>query len=1130
MNNKGTQRSIIGKAFLLCVGFMLLGQTVNAQIAMRESIQTQPKQPLISVNFQQKPLPQVLHIIAQKAHVGLSYKTTVVPSNLVTYRAEKQSVYRVLDQVLEGTNLRYELSDNRKVILIKKRNLKTILQIQETVSGTVTNAETGEPIASVNIVVRGTNTGTTTNAEGHYSLQVSSLQDTLVFSFVGYESEVVPIGGRTEIDVQLQPTAIVAEELVVVGYGTEKRQNLTGAISTISSAELENKPLTNATQALRGTKGVYIVQTGAQPGQSKATIKIRGQGTLNDNSPLVLVDGITYPLSKVDPNNIKNISVLKGAAAAAIYGSRAANGVILVTTKNGEGVKGFQVAYNNYFGFNKAILLPNFIQDPIRLMKLSNKAERNAGKTTVDFSKAEIQEYKKGMKTNPIVYPQNNWFDIMLDPSFIQNHSLRFYGGGGVYNFSVSLGYMAHDGVLKSSGAHKYSLSLHATVNVTERLKIKTIFDGLINRSYEPTAGAEYLMRYTTKNAGVPYEPTYLKDGRYADTYFRIPGHYSFRNPLAIANEGYNKHHNNSYRVSFKAQYEFPLNITYELTGGLTKTSNLNLIWEPVVYQYRVKDYQKVRTRITGSPNRHAENNSYEEQELTFRQILRWQQDITSGHQVSVLLGNSVHTFYNHEFHAQREGYLGNGLHTLNAGSINAQVSGTNNEWRLVSLFGKLEYNYREKYLFQASFRLDGSSKFGQGHKWGLFPSFSAAWRIGNEEFMENIDWISSLKVKASWGRLGNNRIPSYRYVNLIDLGHAYSFGSNIMPGAAITQYSDPDMTWETTTTANIGLIASFFKNSLSFSIDVFNKKTTDILHGVPLPAQVGDLGGPIRNIGAVRNRGIEVGLSYQNSIGSFSYSIGGDISTVENKVIDLNEQTIFNYGWRSGGGTIIKEGHPINEYYMIHAVGIFQNEQQIKNHAFQVEDTKPGYLKFEDVNNDGVIDERDRIFTGKNRIPNFIYSFSINLSYGNFHLGAWFNGVSGAYTYSNYWGMVPFWYGLGVTERWARNSWTPENRDAKLPILIPYPAGTNTNYRNSTFLLFNASYLRLKNLQLSYDFPQSLTNKLHLSSAEIFINAKNLFTITPMPAYDPEKNLSENRFHTYPSYQTFTGGIRIKF
>ncbi len=1079
------------------------------------------------------PLEQFLDKLEEIYQVTFLYQTHIVEEEFVNVRqvSLNQMTGDKLVHILTDLGLSYTLLNEETYVLFEKDKKAALSKTQQKmITGTVTNAETGDPIANVNIVVRGTNLGTSTNEEGYYSLQGPSLQDTLVYSFIGYKSKVVPIRGRTEINVGLQPTAIIGEELVVVGYGTEERQNLTGAISSISSEQLENKPLTNATQALRGTKGVYIVQTGAQPGQSNATIKIRGQGTLNNNSPLVLVDGIAYSLSKVDPDNIKSISVLKGAAAAAIYGSRAANGVILVTTKSGEDVKGFQVAYNNYFGFNRAVLLPDFIQDPIRLMRLSNRAERNAGNSNVDFSEAVIEEYKKGMKTNPIVYPQNNWYDIMLDPSFMQNHSLRFYGGGEVYNFSLALGYMSHDGVLMGTGGNKYSLNLHATVNVTDKLKVQAIFGGQVNRFYEPPAGAEYLMRYTLKNASVPYEPTYLEDGRYADTWLRVPGHYSFRNPLAIANEGYNKHRNNSYRVSLKAQYEFPMNITYELTGGLTKVSNLNLIWEPAVYQYRVKSLEQVRTRITSSPNRHARNHDYEETRLTFRQILRWQQDLRSSHQFSVLLGNSVQSFYSHVFSAQREGYLGNGLTTLNAGSRNAAVSGTRNVWRLVSLFGQLEYNYREKYILQGSVRLDGSSKFGEAHKWGLYPSFSAAWRIGNEEFMENIDWISSLKLKASWGRLGNNRVPSYSYVSLIDLGHAYSFGSTVMPGAAITQYSDPDITWETTTTTNIGFIASFFENSLSLSIDIYNQKTSEILEIVPLPAQVGDLRGPLKNIGAVRNRGIEVGLSYQNSIGSFSYRIGGNISTVENKVVELNEQIIYNYGWRSGGGTIIKEGHPINEYYLIHAVGIFQNESQITNHAFQSEDTKPGYLIFEDVNNDDVINQDDRIFTGKNRIPDFTYSFSINLSYGNFHLGAWFNGVSGVYTFSNFWGIVPFWYGLGVTERWVNNSWTPENRDAKLPIMIPYPAGVNTNYRNSTFLLLNASYLRLKNLQLSYDIPQSLTNKLNISSAEVFVNAKNLFTITPLPAYDPEKNLSENRFHTYPSYQTFTAGIQIQF
>lgn len=393
---------------------------------------------------------------------------------------------------------------------------------------------------------------------------------------------------------------------------------------------------------------------------------------------------------------------------------------------------------------------------------------------------------------------------------------------------------------------------------------------------------------------------------------------------------------------------------------------------------------------------------------------------------------------------------------------------------------------------------------------------------------MQDIAWIDALKLRVSWGRLGNNRIASYRYINLVDLGQDYSFGDVISSGGAITTYNDPNITWETTTTSNIGLDGTFFGSKLNLSFEVYNKKTTDILHEVTLPGQVGNLNGPIENIGTVANKGIEASLSYQNSVGDFHYQIGGDISTVKNKVLALNGQTIYNYGWRNNGGTIIKEGYPIDAFYVIHYTGIFQNQAEIEKHAFQSNDTKPGYLKFEDANGDGKIDANDRVISDKSRIPKYTYAFNLSLSYKRINLSAMFSGVGKVYSFSNYYGVVPFWYGSGVTEYWVKNSWTPDHTNAKLPILTTYEDAANTNFRDSDFLLYKVSYLRLKNLQISYNLPVNLMRKLHFSSAEVFVSGDNLLTITPLPYYDPEKNLTDQTFNGYPTSLTLTAGIRV--
>lgn len=999
------------------------------------------------------------------------------------------------------------------------------------VSGMVTSETDGGGLPGVNVLVKGSNTGTVTDIDGNYSISVPDENDILVFSSIGFTSQEVPVSGRAVVDVSLAEDVQSLEEVVVVGYGTQKKENVIGAISTIKSKELENMPITNSTQALQGAKGVYVNQLGAQPGRSQAMIRIRGQGTLNNNNPLVLVDGIEYPLENVDPNNIESISVLKDAAAAAIYGARAANGVVLVTTKSGEGVRGFHLNYNNYFGFQEVIGLPELINDPVRFMELRDQAQRNAGRSTVDFGEDLIEEYRQGMKTDPYTYPHNDWFDIMFDPGFIQNHNVRFSGGEENYTYSLALGYLDQKGVLRGTNSNKYSIDLNTKANITDRLTVGAIINGQFNEFDEAVGGTPYLMEMTFKNAGVGFEPTYLEDGRYADTFIRTPGHYVFRNPIALSTEGINNHKQQNYRMILQAEYSFPLNITYNIKGAYTKQDYLNKIFEPAVYQYNVKTLEQIRNRITGSPTRHAEKTDTYNYQLNLQQTLTWNGTVQRNHHFSTLLGYSLQKFADNTFSAYREGYLGNGLTTLNAGSINPDVSGTESEQALMSLFGRLNYNYDERYLFEGNFRYDGSSKFAEGNKWGLFPSFSVGWRMGQEAFMEDLSWLDALKFRASWGKLGNERVPSFRFVNLIDVGHDYSFGNVINAGAAVTQYSDPSITWETTTTSNIGVDASLFANKLEFSFEVFKKRTSDILYATNIPAQVGGLGGPLRNIGTVDNEGFEVSISYQNVVGPFSYQVSGNLTGVRNEVVDLNGTTIYNYGSRNRGGTVIKEGYPIESYYLLHATGIFDSQEEIDNHAFQTQDTKPGYLKFQDANEDGVIDQDDRVISGQNRIPAYTYSFNLGLNYKNFGLSAFFVGVGEVYTFRARTGDVPFWYGTGVTEEWVNNSWTPENMDADLPIMTTFEDALNTNFRDSDFLLQNASFLRLKNIQLSYALPSGFTQKVKIQSAKVFVNGQNIWTITPMDTFDPERDMStDNSSYDYPSVKTYTAGIQIGF
>lgn len=848
---------------------------------------------------------------------------------------------------------------------------------------------------------------------------------------------------------------------------------------------------------------------------------------MNDNNPLVLVDGIEYPLDQVNPDNIESISVLKDASSAAIYGARAANGVVLVTTKSGVGQTGFNVQYNHYSGFQEVTALPNVITDPIRFMELRDQAQRNQGRSTVDYGTELIEEYRQGINVDPYVYPQNEWLDIMFDPAYMQNHNLRFSGGAEDFNYSLSLGYLGQDGVLMGTDTNRYSLALNTGVDISDRLTVKAIFDGNFENFNEPVGGVPYLMEMTLKAQG--FHPTYLEDGRYADTFVRSPGHNIYRHPLVLANEGTNNTREQQFLAVVQAIYELPYNLTYNVKGGITKADNINQVFEPRTFQYQVKTLNPLIT-LNPTGTRHAEQTDINNRTLTFQQYLEWEETIREGHNVNALLGFSAESFEQGFFQAYREGFPGNDLIELNAGSQNAAVSGTSSEASLMSYFGRFNYDLNRKYLFEANFRFDGSSKFAEGNKWGLFPSFALAWRLIEEDYFQNINWLSDLKVRASWGQLGNERVPPYRYLNTVNLGQDYSFGQSVESGAAVTQASDPNVTWETTTTANLGIESSFFRNKLGVDIDLFQKRTSDILRPVAIPSQVGNLGGPLRNIGTVDNKGLEIGLVHRNDLGDFSYQLSGSITWIKNEVVDLNEQEIIWTGYRGTGSYIIKEGHPIDSSYLLDAVGIFQSQQEIDSHAFQSNDTKPGYLKYRDVNGDGVINQDDRVI-GPSLIPDYTYAFNIDLNYKAVQLTANFNGVQNVVSYPFHIGVVPFWFGTAVTEDWVNNSWTPERGDnATLPIMTTYEGAIDTNFRNSNFWLKDSSYLRLKNLQITYTLPVNVTNVLGIRSARVYVNGQNLLTFSPLKDFDPERNIGQSNYYEYPSVKTYTAGVQIDF
>lgn len=998
------------------------------------------------------------------------------------------------------------------LILLLAGGFRPLMAQQANVSGRVTTAA-GEALPGATVRLKGTSLGTATDVSGRYRIAVPDTSAVLVFSFGGYTAQEVPVAGRSVLDIVMQESQTGLNEVVVVGYGTQKKVNLTGALSVLDMKTKENTPITNASQALHGVSGLWVNQAGSRPGADNATIRIRGVGTTNNSNPLVLVNGIEYDLNEINPNDIESVTVLKDASAA-IYGSRAANGVVLVTTKTGKEGK-TKVAYNFSYGIQSPTMMPDVVWDPIEYMQLKNQALRNEGKTVVDYTDQQIQQYKDGMATNPYAYPNLDWFDLVMDNGNLMQHHVQVSGGNEKVVYSLALGYMDQHGVLiNNDEAQRYSIDLNLSAKVTNRLRVGGNVIGNYRKSVEPADGTgSYfgsLMRV------LPIFTPYVEDGRYGNVVFRTPGRNAIENPMKLVKEGYRKPAAQRLFAKVFADYELPFNIKYNVNLGVDKLDNYDRR-----FNNRVNTYEPLTLTAMTYGQTVAYNGNTSNLNLNFFQTLSWDKTFSGKHNLSVMGGTSYNSFDVSNFSASIENVAGNSLSAINAGSLNPAVTGAITTDRLASYFGRANYSFKEKYLLEAVFRYDGSSRFARGNRWGFFPGVSAGWRIDQEGFF-NMKSIDLLKLRASYGKLGNQAVPLYSYQNVVELGADYSFTNAIQPGAAVESYNDPSIHWETTTTYNLGLDVSAFNGKLTAEGEVFKRRTSGILRQVNLPAQVGNLNGPQRNIGVVDNTGFELNLGHRNRINDFTYELLGSVSYVKNEIVDLNGETVIS------GRRILKEGYPIDAYYVLQADGIYQTQDEIDKSAKVSSAVKPGYLKYKNMNGDNVINGDDRIVTGSS-IPKWTYSFAINLGYKRFSLNTYFQGVQGLTIYPTANLAYPVNNGAGLTKEWATDSWTPENRGARLPILTT-PQGASENYQGSTFWFRSGNYLRVQNVQLNYSVPERLLAKANISKLNLFANLQNFFTFSEYKDSDPERNITLDTLYDYPLLKTISFGLNVIF
>lgn len=990
------------------------------------------------------------------------------------------------------------------------------------VNGSVTESGSGIPIPAANIIQKGTSNGAMTNFDGEFTIEVPE-NTTLVISYMGYTSREVEVNGRNQIDISLELETSALDEVVIVGYGTQKRVNLTGAVSTIDSEELTRRPVTDAGSMLQGqAPGLRIVQNSGEPGNEGLSVRIRGQGTFSEagSNPLVLIDGVEGKLSDIDPNNIQDVSVLKDAASASIYGSRAANGVLLVTTKSGSG-EGFHIEYNFTTAIHTPTKLFDLVTDSAEYMELWNEAKNNTGITSGLYPQSEIDAYRNA--TDRVEFPNADWVDIAFNPSIVQNHYLSVNGSKGGTNYNLSVGLVDQEGVMEGFDYQRYNLRFNLGSQINKSIKIGSNISFKKGKRSSPRQGAED--QFIAIMAQAPTYLPRLPDGRYA--YRAYDFEYNNKNPIAIVENGAIRQIID-YNVNVQGWADIKLNSAINwyskaaIVGNFAKWKD----WQPIVplYNYRTGEYATnldvggLGLAVQDEQNIYTNVFSY----------LKYENEIFSGHNITAQVGYSQEYNEYQYLNGYRRDFSGNNLLELDAGSPAVQnAKGSTNEWSLMSFFSRLGYNYEERYLLELNLRYDGTSRLHTDSRWGAFPSVSAGWRITEEPFVQNanLTWLDNLKIRTSYGELGNQNIGNYPYQSVLSLTGNYSFdNSNLSSGVAQTTLSNQNITWETTTIADVGVDLTVFKG-LDITVDWYRKKTSDILRTSQITGVVG-MDSPIVNSGTMQNTGIEFNIQYHNYVQSgffenLSYNVGFYIDHFKNKLVDFGEREI-------GSETIREEGLPWDTFYLLEWDGIFQTTAEVESAPKQYNDnTEPGDLRFKDQNGDGIINDEDRTYID-GQYPNFEYALNFNANWKGFDISFLFQGVEGRKILVNGWGTIPFIQGSPPTTDW-RNRWTEDNPSSTMPKIYWGVNAPQKVSRSSTYFLQNASYLRLKNLTIGYSVTGDFVEKMNIQKLRISFSGDNLLTFTDYPGLDPERGGSGS-FVNYPQNKIYSLGLNVQF
>ena len=1017
-----------------------------------------------------------------------------------------------------------------------KQDAVTIMQQQNLkVSGVVTD-EAGEPLIGVSVLVKGTTLGNITDLNGRFSLDVPE-GSILEISYIGYKTQSIK-AQREPMNIVLKEDAQKLDEVVVVGFGTQKKVNLTGSVSAVTGDDISKRPVANAAILLQGQiPGLRVNQGLGQPGGEGTSFRIRGQGTFSSagSDPLILINGVPGSMTNLDPSVIESVSVLKDAASAAIYGARAANGVILVTTKQGAVGDKVHISYHGNVGLHTPTKLYDRVTNSVEYMELANLAWKNSG-TGKQYTQDQINLYRNNVGDPQ--YPNFDWQDYMFRTAVVQTHNLSMAGSTEKTTYNVALNFVDQPGTMRGFKYRKYNATIDLTARITNFIKVGTYANLMYGETEQPRQGQNDAFLSTLSQAPT-YMPWLPDDGtgirRWTSSAYSFESHN--KNMPAIIGDNAMKRDNN---FDINAQLWLEINLAKGLTwytkGAARLQSNKSKDWRgstTYTYDYhtgeRSSELDKGGLGLSVGDGRRFYTNlySYLKYDLSL---------VDNAHNFSLMVGYNQESEKYETLNAYRKDFAFD-LPVLNAGgTADWSNSGGEEEWAIQSLFGRFNYDFKERYLFEANMRYDGTSRISDENRWGVFPSFSVAWRATEEEFIKNLNlnWLNNFKLRGSWGQLGNQNIGLYPYQAMISGVDDYPFtktSDGVIIGYQQTAYANRNIKWETTTITDIGFDLQVF-DGLSVTFDWYKKTTDDILRSSQVSSLLG-LSAPTVNNGSVENKGIEVALNYANMVKGgtfrgFRYNAGVYFDRSRNKLTEFGAEEIGSY-------SIKREGLPYDEYYMLECIGVFADQAEINASPKQFNDnTQPGDLKYKDISGpdgkpDGVIDNYDRrTFSG--RFPGFEYGINASATWKGFDLSLIGQGVADKKYYTTDWGVQPFMQGSSPNKDYIKHMWTEENPyGAKHPKLYWQDMGGGKNTRPNSYYLKDASFFRLKNLTLGYTLPRVWTEKANISKVRIYFSGDNLLTLTPYKGLDPERN-GDGRDAIYPQNRIYSFGLNVEF